>query len=426
MLVLSVCLCRFAYPQEAGGEGGLTLSLDDAVRLGVENNLDLRSSRMSLSSAEFSANRLWAQVFPTISASVGTNYSGGPLFSDGSASPDFRSSASAGISLDLNAGLPFAMRNITLAYQTRLLNYEVAQKQLERDITRNFYSLIADGNRLNVLGETLNQVQQQYERDMVAFNNGRINELTLMDSSLAVESARLDRNSAQLAYSNSMNAFFVLIGMEDHDNVQLVGEIAVEKIELDAEQLIHEHLAGRPDIVGSRRNVENMENESRRQSFAGKAPSLSIGANWNSSLDSPFTDSVGGSATLRIPINPWIPGTTQNQSIRNANLAVEQARLELQRAETDAATQIRSLAESLNGLWESIEIARLRLGVAQRRYQLAETAFRNGTVDSQRLETARNSFVDARQRVLQSEFSYLSTILDISAALNMGWKELMQ
>jgi outer membrane protein TolC len=175
-----------------------------------------------------------------------------------------------------------------------------------------------------------------------------------------------------------------------------------------------------------RRNVESMENESRLQSFAGKAPSLSIGANWNSSFDSPFKDSVGGSAALSIPINPWIPGTTQNQNIRNADLAVEQAKLELQSVETNATTEIRGFAESLNGLWERIEIARLRLSVAERRYQLAEIAFRNGTMDSLMLGDARNGLVDTRQQVLESELSYLSRIFDISAALNMGWKELMQ
>jgi hypothetical protein len=34
--------------------------------------------------------------------------------------------------------------------------------------------------------------------------------------------------------------------------------------------------------------------------------------------------------------------------------------------------------------------------------------------------------VSARQRLLQSELSYFNMILDISAALNIGWKELMK
>jgi len=66
------------------------------------------------------------------------------------------------------------------------------------------------------------------------------------------------------------------------------------------------------------------------------------------------------------------------------------------------------------------------LSVAERGYELTELGFRNGTVDSLRLEDSRNNLVAARQRLLQSELSYLIMILDISAALNICWKELMQ
>jgi len=405
-------------------ESRVTLSLDDALRLGVENSLGLQRGIIDLSVAEYSANRLWSEIFPSMSASVGASYAM-PLFS-GPGPGSFGTSASVGISLTLNAGIPFAMRNIRLAYQARLLAFEDARNQLELQITRNFYSLIAARDNLGVLTDMLQLAQMQYERDRVAFNHGRIGELTLMHSRLALENARYILGSARSAHANRMNDFLVLIGVAHGTQAEFEGEIKIARVELDAERLIGENLLRRPDIVSRRQEIERLENAGRQTLYANRAPSLRLHADWGSRSFSPFADSLSGGATLSIPIDPWVSGTRAGQSIRNARLAVEQARLDLQNTETMAAAQIRNLAASLDNSWYNIEIARLGLSVAERGFELTELGFRNGTVDSLRLEDARNNLVGARQRLLQSELSYLIMILDISAALNICWKELMQ
>jgi outer membrane protein len=421
---LLLCVGALLRAQHANAPR-VTLSLDDALRLGVENSLSLQRSLLDLSSAEYSANRLWAEVFPSISASIGASYGSRPLFS-GSGSGSVGTSASLGLNLTLNAGIPFAMRNIRLAYQARLLGYEDARNQLELRITRNFYSLIADRDDLGVLTDMLQLAQMQYERDRVAFNYGRIGELTLMQSMFAVENARYTLSRARSAYANGMGDFLVLIGMAQDTDAELEGEIEITRVEIDAERLIGENLLRRPDIVSRRREIERLENAGMQVLYASRAPSLRLDAGWNARSFSPFADGVSGGATLSIPIDPWVPGTRSSQSIRNSRIAVEQARLDLQSTETTAAAQIRALAANLHDSWYNIEIARLGLSLAERGYELTEIGFRGGTVDSLRLEDARNNLVGARQRLLQSELLYLFLILDISAALNICWKELMQ
>jgi outer membrane protein TolC len=91
-----------------------------------------------------------------------------------------------------------------------------------------------------------------------------------------------------------------------------------------------------------------------------------------------------------------------------------------------AKTQIRSLTARLHNSWDSILIARLGFEAAQRRYQLTEYGFNNGTVESLALEDARNLMTEARQRLLQTELSYFNMILDLSAAINADWNYLVQ
>jgi outer membrane protein TolC len=402
----------------------IVLSLTDALERGIENNLNLKKNLLDLTVAGYSANKLWSEVFPTISASLGAGYSGA-LFSD-ARSDGFNSSASLGISLTLNAGIPYSLKNIKLAYQTRLLSYEDARNQLGIQITKNFYGLIADRDNLAVLADMLNLAQLQHDRNQVAFKNGLVGELTLMQSRLSMENARYSLSAANSAYATRMGDFLVQLGIAQDADAALEGKIEIMKIEADAEQLIKDHLSRRPDIVSKRQEIERLENAQKQAAWSSKAPSLKLDAGWNSRNFDPFSDTLSGTATLNIPIDPWIPGTNRNQSILNAKYAIDKARLDLKSAEDAATAQIRSLAANLRNSWDSIEIARLSLSVAERGHELTQQGFRNGTVDSLKLEDARNNLAAARQRLLQSELAYFNMILDISAALNIGWKDLMK
>jgi outer membrane protein TolC len=250
----------------------------------------------------------------------------------------------------------------------------------------------------------------------------------LLQSRLGLENARYNLSAARSAYVNRMGEFLSLLGIARDTEPLLEGKIEIVKIEADAEQLIREYLARRPDIVNRRQEIERLENAQKQAFVSARAPSLSLSLNWSDQTQgtNPFTDSLTGRATLNIPVDPWIPGTRAGQSVRNARSAIDRARLDLQRAEEAAASQIRSLTANLRNSWDSIEIARLIISVAQRSYELTEQGFRNGTVESLVLEDSRNDLANTRQRLLQSELSYLNMFLDLSAALNKNWNELMR
>ena len=426
-------LVVFLYMGVVSSAAPLTLSLDDAIKQGLENSLELKKRLIDLTTAEYAANRLWSEVFPTINGTLGTSYSSNLFSGDGFEmnKDGATNTASLGLNLTLNAGIPYAMKNNKLAYHTRLLSYEDARNQLELQITKNFYSLIADRDNLASLDYMLQLAQRQYERDQIAFSNGFLGELALMQSRLGLENARYNLSAASSAYANRMGDFLSKLGVVQGadtalDDTALEGKIEIVKIEADPERLIREYLPQRPDIMSMRQEIERLENAERQTSLSGKAPSLRLETGWNTRNFDPFTDNLSGSATLTIPIDPWISGTARNQSVRSAKNAIDKARLDLQSAEDAATAQIRTLAASLHNSWDSIEIARLSLSVAERGYELTEQGFRNGTVESLKLEDARNNLVNARQRLLQAELSYFNMILDISAALNISWKDFMK
>ena len=426
--ILALLFFLFSFSQfTVSAQEYRELSLDEAVNLALENNLNLEKNRIDIETSCYSEKNLWSEIFPTISASASYGFSS-PLFSgDGFQIRDNTNyRIGSGLTLGLNAGIPYVMRNIRLAHQNNLLRYEDARNQLSIQVTKKYYSLVAEKNNLLLLEEVLNLTQRQYERNQISFRNGLIRELVLIQSRLALQNARYNLSAANTAYTNNMAEFLAMLGINADSKLTLLGEIDIKKIDADAQVLINQYLGERPDITRARGEIERLENAQRQMIMQNRAPSLNLSMDWHLRNFDPFADRYEGSVRLTIPIDPWIPGTSRNQSERRANDAVEKAKLDLVMTEDIAKNQIRTLTALLRNSWDNIEIARLTFEVAQLSYRLTEEGFRSGTVESLVLEDARNNMANARQRLLQSELVYFNMILDLSAALNINWKNLIQ
>jgi multidrug efflux system outer membrane protein len=222
--------------------------------------------------------------------------------------------------------------------------------------------------------------------------------------------------------------------MEPVSDLIFVGTVGILPLRLDPERLILEYLPKRPDIVNQRLVIERLELSKNVTTHSSRSPTLNLSTQWRGGtptsntggLGAPFTDSLSGSLTLNIPIDSWIPGTRQNQTVRAAGAEIEKALLDLQNLETQAKTQIRTLITRLNSTWESLDISHLRVEVAQRTLEVTEIGFRNGTVEFKELEDRRKDLSEARHRLLSGELVYQSLFLDLAHALNVDWRSLAE
>ena len=411
-----------AAPLPAPTAGVLTLTLDQAIARALDESLDLQRGYIDLQTAGYSASRLWAQVFPDLSLSGGLGYRSAMLTDPGlrAEQNNFTYNASLGISIQLAPSLAYTMRILSLAYQTQLLNYATLCRQAELQVAKTFYSLLAIKESISILLEMQNLAEQQYQRNQIAFASGLISQRTLLQSYLGAETARLNYAQGYTGYRRQLGEFLVLLGLDQATPVELEGVIAASAVIADAEDLIQRHLPKRPDIVAQRQTIERLELTRNRTVLTSRSPSLTLSTQWqgNGPMGGDFTDSLSGSLTVRVPLEGWIPGTVASQSIRSANGEVEKAKLDLQRTESRARMEIRSLVENLRNSWEYIAIARLRVEIAELGYALSEQGFSQGTVESLALEDARNSMAQARQQLLEGELAYILMALDLAAALN--------
>ena len=417
----------------------VTLTLEEAVKRALDQSINLKKSAIDLAQTEYSSRRLWSELFPNFSLNAGLSLlPATPLFTDpgfGYRDENLSYSFNVGVSFSLNPSFRSSMRRIELAYRSQLLNYETAGNQLEILVIKNFLGLINRQENIAYMVENLAKAEQKLINDRIARQNGHLSELDWLRSQLSVETARYDLSNSRGVYKNALDEFLALLGMDAGTDIILKGTIEIKPVLFDPEQLIIDYLPKRPDIISQRQTIERLELTKNVTTHSSRSPTLNLSTQWRGGspesspragggLRDPFTDRITGSVTVTIPIDPWIPGTKQNQDIRAAGAELEKAILDLQDIETSAKTQIRTLISTLHNTWESLEIARLRVELAQRTVEAAEDGFRNGTVESQDLVDRQKDLADARQQLLREELSCQSLLLDLAAALNVEWKTL--
>ncbi|MDR1144476.1 MAG: TolC family protein [Spirochaetaceae bacterium] len=422
LLGAAVLAAQETASPEAPGLRALTL--EEACELALQNSISLQTRAIDLELDRISAKSLWAQVFPSISAGGSMGYEF-PVQDDvPRTSPSY--TARLRLSLGLNAGLPYTMKNISLAYKSGLLNYGQASRQLLAEISRTFYALLARKMDLEVLEGAMKLAGDQLERDRVSRRNGYIGELDFLSSTFSAEDARLKYNRALSDYRIGTGNFLSALGLPagEAEGIVLEGTAEIIKLDLDAEALIRAGLSRRPDIMLHHNEIERLKNARNETALSARGPSVSLGASWGASAAGGFDDTVSAEVSVTIPVDPWIPRTKRDQDVKRASAEYQKALLELGDMENAARQEIRSYADNIRNTWMEVEIARLQAASAERAYELASQAYRQGAMNFLNFETVRNRLTAARQGLLQSEFDYKILVLDLAASLSMEEGEL--
>ena len=398
-----------------------TLTLEEACALAEKNSISLQKQAIDLEMDRIRAKSLWAQVFPSISASGGINY-GIPL-NDNAISTEPAYTATVRLTLGLNAGLPLTMANISLAYKNSLLNYDQARRILINQTSKTFFSLLTQKDNLNVLEAIMVLASEQLERDRIARRSGYIGELDFLSAQVSSEHAKLAYNRALSDYQNALGLFLAALGFTG-ETVILVGKPEIFRLTLDPDALIIERLSQRPDMIAQRNEIKRLKNARTETFLSAKGPQLDLSATWGSSLDSGLGDLIDAGISVSIPIDPWIPRSKGNQTVKRSNAEYQKALLELEDMEKKARQEIRSYTDSIGNTWTEVEIARLQVSFAQRAYEIADQAYRRGTMNFLDYETTRNRLIEAQQQLLQSELNYKILVLDLASVLNLEEDEL--
>lgn len=395
------------------------LTLEECLRLGIENNLSLESSRNEVRKGEHSLSENRAKLLPQINAVAGFNDNFNPPVSvtDGSAygnpynvTKTLQYNASAGIQLQMplyNQTVYTAMDITRTMNELNRLSYEKAREDLILQISKMYYLSQNTSEQLTLIKENISRLNELSNITQAFYDNGMAMEVDVKRVNINLENLRVQYDNAQSMLTQQLNLLkYVMDYPADK-------EIALTPV--NTENITSVSLTGLDNNqyeLQLLQSKQKLAEQQRKMIGQGYIPSLSLTGSW---MYSAYTDkaknwfhsgpsnhwyqSSGIGLTLRIPI---FDGLEKRAKMRKAKIEVENTRLSYENALKNMQTQYLNATNELMNSQRNFTKQKNNYLLAEDVYQVTTDRYREGIAsmtevlqDEMRMSEAQNNYINS-------------------------------
>ncbi len=411
-----------------------SIDVDQAVDMAITSNLNLQVTSIETQTRKRDRDSAWNVFIPSISGSVDMGHSR-TLLSDPAPNafydyePAWNVTAGVNLNLPLNAAAATGIRQTIIDYEASMLGYSDAVKQLNRDVRKLFYNLLAMEANIKLKIFNIEVAEKRYIQATENYSNGLISELEMLQAQVSVENEKPALNALKTQHAGSMMSFKMLLGLPLTDEITLKGNLDdLTYYRLNTTELIDTYAAGRMDILQLEKQIESLKNTKKLQAEYERTPTISLYSQWGTSVDDPFegenweegiwADNLSLGVQLVFPLDGFIPGSSTAVSLENLEDSIKTLELQRKAMYDAAAMEITNLVMSLENSMNTIDTYSLNEDLARKSFELTSEAYDLGTRELLDVETAQESYLSASLNILGEKINYINNLLDLQYAIN--------
>lgn len=437
LLVIFTSLCVFV-PVKAQD----VLTLEECLRLGIENNLSLESSRNEIRKGEHTLSENRAKLLPQINAVAGFNDNFNPPVSvtDGSAygnpynvTKTLQYNASAGIQLQMplyNQTVYTAVDIARTMNELNRLSYEKAREDLILQISKMYYLSQNTAEQIALIKENISRLNELSSITQAFYDNGMAMEVDVKRVNINLENQRVQYDNAQSMLTQQLNLLKYVIDYPADKEIALTpvdteNTTSVSFTGLDNNQYELQLLQSK----------QKLAKQQRKMIGQGYIPSLSLTGSW---MYSAYTDkaknwfhsgpsnhwynSSGIGLTLRIPI---FDGLDKRAKMKKAKIEIENAKLSYENALKNMQTQYLNATNELMNSQRNFRKQKDNYLLAEDVYQVTTDRYREGIAsmtevlqDEMRMSEAQNNYINAHYNYQVTNLSLLKLTRQLETLFN--------
>ena len=413
-----------------------TITIDDAVEMALNNNLDLESQQIEVEKREYFKSSTWNYFIPTMTASS-TLYR---LNESSQITPDhdwyigFELQAALTITSSLFLGVRYTILN----YEAGLIDLEIARSSLIRDVKKTFYNLLLFEENIRILEQNLATAERRYNNAAERYEYGLLPELDKLSAQVAWENQKPVLADMRIVYEMAVLAFKQVIGFEEDLNLELNGYIDIEEVVINIDDFL-DRTQERLDIQAMTQQIGILDNY-RRVGISSLLPFLTLSytadptfqrdpfeGGWFENPHDDWAQQRGAFAiTVTVPLDALLPRSKARVEISQSEDNIRQANIDLAKMIQMAELEIKSIVLALEKSINSIGTLDLNVRLAERAFELAEAAYIAGNRDLLDVQNAELELQKASLKVLEEKFVYISALLDLEYAINSPLESLSE
>lgn len=415
--ILLFCLASVVSAQQK-------LTLEQCVDIALENNRNVKQQELTKQSREVAYNQARADLLPNLNASAGQNFVFGRSIGLDNTYQNTNSSQtsfSLGSDITLFDGLRMK-HNI----DARRADVNASQADLEKirediimSVSTAFLQVLLDKELLQISEDQIELTNANILQRSELIKSGKMAEGEIYELEAQKAKEELNRVQAQNNLKLALLDLAQIMEMENVSDLDITAppaeKLISESILLSSDVIYQNALINRPEISGANFRLESAQKEVL-MSKAQLYPTLSFGANvgtgyyhmsnrTNDSFSSQMRNNMSNSVglSLRIPI---FNRFQVRNSIRTAQIAVENNRLEMDKTKLDLRKRIEQAyynAIGANSRWEAAKKSEI---ASREAYRFAEQKFENGRANSYELFQAKNNLTQVLGEMAQAKYEY--------------------
>ena len=412
--------------------------LKKLIELALANNRDFRVAILNVEQSRAQYRITRSASFPTVdgSGSYTRQYASGAT--TGVTSGQGTASTGTGLSQQWSASLGTTAYEVDLFGRVRSLNRQALEKYLATDearrsaqisvvaeVANQYFTLRQAEEQLHLAQQTLQAVRESYDLNKATFDAGASNELDLRTAEGQVQTAKINVLTYERQLAQAENYLVLLVGQP------LPADLPAPR-PFNATNILEEIPAGLPsDLLGRRPDILEAEhtlkaaNANIGAARAAFFPTISLTASIGTTSSQLSQLFRSGTGVWSFSPQVTVPIFTGGQNTADLDAAKVSARIEVANYEKAIQTAFREVADALvaNRSYASqIEEQGTLIDAQQRRFDLANTRYRQGEDTYLNVLSAQQDLYSAQQGFLEAQFNKLASQISLYTALGGGWK----
>ena len=396
------------------------LTLEECISLAKENNLSIKVQKNTLNDLKRKNETSWNSVSPSIK--------GDATFQDDFTNKTTESfSISGSLGLTLSTNLYSTIKGAKLNYENGLLTYNQAVKQIEMSVWKTFYDLIYKTEYFSFQSQNLLTAKKNYEQNLEKFKNGKISELDVMSSRVSYEQKKPVLEEARIDLTNNLELFKNIIGVDFDDEIKLDGSLDF-LLELKDIKLPPKENPS-PDVQAAKFAVEIAENNLLAQRFSSYSPVITGTYKYGQTLNidnSLWNETSSLSVGVSIPLDSYLPWSSNAVSINSKKESLESAKLNLEDAENSIRVNTENALRKINQIISMLEVSKETVALAKKTYEMTETAYNYGKTDFLTLQNASDNVLNAEVSLKNQAKTLMETLLDTEYLLGLEFGTILK
>ena len=400
------------------------LSMDEALRIAVENSFSLKISASNVEKTRQKIKEAKGTVGPKLTAQgtytrfdqASTANIGGNTVT---VSPIDQKQAQLVFSmpLDLTGVIGRGISAARASEQASLSSYEATKNDVRLTVKNAYFGVLQTMAFVDVQKEALTRAETQLKNARIEFEKGSKAKVDVLRFETFVSQAKADLITAENSLSLAKSAFNNALGRPIETPFELEDVVAMAQPEWTEEGLVAASMANRSEIKAIQYQVSALENIQRAQE-GGLKPSLSVSATHTRNIDAQGFSARDSSTTgvLSIAFPLFDSGITRAK-VNQARQDVVQAKTPLDQITLGISLEVRQAISSLINAKARLDVAEKQVTLAQETYDIAALRDKVGEGIALQVIDAQTELTRARTGLVTARYDYLKAFAALQRAI---------